>query len=112
MRSRSSIAEFALLRLSRLYPLHFATLILVAFLQFAYMYSHGQFFLYRNTPEAFVTNLVFGSNWFPWQTTTFNGPIWSVSVEIVVYFGFFFVMWTLGPTPFVGMASSFYADIC
>ncbi len=83
---------FFVLRFSRLYPLHFATLLTVALLQIIYTFKHGEAFVYRpNDFIHFLLQLAFASNWFI-TVETFNGPIWSVSAEVVAYFVFFIVL--------------------
>ena len=87
-----SFARFIWLRFSRLYPLHFATLLLVAALNAFYFARHGEYFIYPvNDLKHFLLNLGFASYWGFQADRSFNGPIWSVSVEILVYFLFFAV---------------------
>jgi len=87
--------RFFWLRFSRLYPLHFVTLLLVAGLQLSYFRSHGEYFVYpENGLKEFVLHLFFASNWFHSSSAddySFNGPVWSVSVEVLIY-GLFFVI--------------------
>jgi peptidoglycan/LPS O-acetylase OafA/YrhL len=83
---------FFVLRLSRLYPLHFVTLLLVAVLQPIYFNMHGHFFVYQeNDVRHFLMQLVMASHWGFQSGYSFNGPIWSISVEVLVY-AFFFLM--------------------
>jgi len=83
---RVSAYRFFVLRFSRLYPLHFATLVIVAILQITYIGTHGTSFIYANTDAFhFVLQLAFASNWLNEFPETFNGPIWSVSIEVLVY---------------------------
>ena len=85
--------DFLTRRFSRLYPLHFVTLVSVAVGQYVYYVSHQTTFIYQwNRPIWFISQLLFASNWFTRQPLTFNGPIWSVSIEILVYLSFFFVV--------------------
>jgi peptidoglycan/LPS O-acetylase OafA/YrhL len=87
---RVSFGRFLWLRFSRLYPLHFATLLLVAGLNGLYFARHGEFFIYPiNDLKHFLLNLGFASYWGFQADKSFNGPIWSVSVEILAYFLFF-----------------------
>ena len=87
-----SAYSFFMLRFSRLYPLHFFTLIIVAVLQVAYISSHRDYFIYNhNDVPHFLLQLVFASNWFGRLPLTFNGSVWSVSVEVLAY-AFFFLM--------------------
>jgi peptidoglycan/LPS O-acetylase OafA/YrhL len=85
-----SAGRFAMWRFSRLYPLHFCTLMLVAALQMCYLHASGRFFIYQaNDLGHFLAQLVFASNWMPDSEYSFNGPIWSVSVEVLLYVSFF-----------------------
>lgn len=82
--------KFAILRLSRLYPLHFATLLLVAIGQFFVLRAQGTSFVYQyNDTTHFLLNLLFASSWGLEQGYSFNGPGWSVSIEILLYAMFF-----------------------
>jgi peptidoglycan/LPS O-acetylase OafA/YrhL len=84
--------KFFVLRFSRLYPLHIATLLLVALVQPLYFNLHGYFFVYQENDLAhFLPQLAMASNWGFQDALSFDGPIWSISVEVLVYF-FFFVM--------------------
>jgi peptidoglycan/LPS O-acetylase OafA/YrhL len=84
--------KFFVLRFSRLYPLHIATLLLVALLQPLYFNLNGYFFVYQeNDLTHFLPQLLMASNWGFQDALSFNGPIWSISVEVLVYF-FFFIM--------------------
>jgi len=90
--------QFWLFRFSRLYPLHFITLLYVAALQAGVKAELGNYFVYSvNTPEQFVLNLFFVQHWMPDRKLSFNGPAWSVSVEILLYAVFFLVA-TARPT--------------
>jgi peptidoglycan/LPS O-acetylase OafA/YrhL len=81
--------SFARLRFSRLYPLHFATLLLVGLLQLWFFRSRGAFFAYDgNDWPRFLAQLFMMQNW--WETAqSFNGPAWSVSIEVMLYVIFF-----------------------
>ena len=84
---------FFVFRLSRLYPLHFATLMLVALLQPIYFSLNDTFFVYQNNDIShFMAQLFMASDWAPARSESFNGPIWSVSVEVLVYAAFFFTL--------------------
>jgi peptidoglycan/LPS O-acetylase OafA/YrhL len=85
---------FAVLRLSRLYPLHLATLLAVLAGQWAHERLTGTPFVYpTNDAYYFVLQLFFASAWGLSKTFSFNGPIWSVSVEILLYALFFAFCW-------------------
>ena len=84
-----SFKKFAIWRFSRLYPLHFVTLILVAIMQFIFFKQNGVFFVYAdNSIKDFVLQLFMANFWLPEPVHSFNGPIWSVSVEIIAYIVF------------------------
>jgi len=77
--------EFVVNRFARLYPLHFATLLVVAAEQGAACLRFGTPLLFdHNDSLHFLMQLGFASNWFG-TAMSFNGPIWSVSVEVVLY---------------------------
>ena len=85
--------KFFILRFSRLYPLHFFTLMLVVFLQAIYKYKYEYFFVFQNNDiKHFIYQLFLASNWGFEKGLSFNGPIWSVSVEVLVYCFFFLVL--------------------
>jgi peptidoglycan/LPS O-acetylase OafA/YrhL len=85
--------QFFVRRFSRLYPLHFVTLLAVALLQSAYFNLHGCFFVYQsNDVWHFVTQLFMASEWDGRENLSFNGPIWSVSIEVLVYLWFFLML--------------------
>jgi peptidoglycan/LPS O-acetylase OafA/YrhL len=87
-----SASRFFVLRFSRLYPLHFLTLILVAIGQIMAFGATGEYIIYScNDPARFMLNALFVSEWVPasFRCWSFNGPIWSVSVEVFIYIIFF-----------------------
>ena len=89
--------HFAWLRFSRLYPLHLATLALVAVGQRWMMKTQGCYFVYdQNDKLHFAYNLFLVSGWGVERGFSFNGPIWSVSVEVFLY-GLFFAACRLLP---------------
>jgi len=97
---RDAIAErsvaggkFFVLRFSRLYPLHLVTLLLVALLQPVYFNLHGFFFVYQNNDlPHFLAQLFMASDWGIVHGYSFDGPIWSISIEVLVYFLFFLTL--------------------
>jgi peptidoglycan/LPS O-acetylase OafA/YrhL len=81
---------FFVQRFSRLYPLHFLTLLAMAGIQFWSYRALGYYQIFQyNDPYHFVLNLLFISSWGLARGASFNFPIWSVSVEIVIYWVFF-----------------------
>jgi peptidoglycan/LPS O-acetylase OafA/YrhL len=81
--------KFFINRFARLYPLHFVTLLVVAGLQIGRFHALGNFQTYQfNDLYHFVLNLFFASSWGLELGMSFNGPIWSVSVEVAIYGAF------------------------
>ncbi len=89
-RGSVSSTKFFVWRFSRLYPLHIMTLIVVAILQHQYFLAHKTFFILgHNDFPHFLLQLGLMSNWMSSEPLTFNGPIWSISAEVLVYAAFF-----------------------
>jgi peptidoglycan/LPS O-acetylase OafA/YrhL len=81
--------KFFVLRFSRLYPLHLVTLLLVAMLQPVYFGLNGYFFVYQeNDLRHFLLQLLMILQ----RGNSFNAPIWSILVEVLVYFLFFLML--------------------
>ena len=91
---RISSKNFFINRFARLYPLHFATLILVTFLQ---LFSLGAFDTFQviqiNDFYHFFLNVMFISSWGFENGHSFNAPIWSVSVEVAIYIILFYYLY-------------------
>ncbi|MBC8094839.1 MAG: acyltransferase, partial [Akkermansiaceae bacterium] len=86
-----SLKKFAVLRISRLYPLHLLTLLFVLVAQQVMVVHHGSPFAYTyNDSFHFGLQLFMASNWGFERGYSFNGPIWSVSVEMLLYAAFFY----------------------
>ena len=82
--------DFFINRFARLYPLHFVTLITVAVLQLVSSKTLGHYEITSyNDSYHFLLNLGFISSWGLESGWSFNNPIWSVSVEILIYIIFF-----------------------
>jgi peptidoglycan/LPS O-acetylase OafA/YrhL len=89
--------KFFVLRFSRLYPLHIATLLLVIGLQAAYLSENGFYFVYQqNDLVHFVLQIFLASDWGLLKGYSFNGPIWSISVEVLIYLVFFVTLRNVG----------------
>lgn len=94
--------RFFWLRFSRLYPLHFVTLIIVAALQPLYASLAGQPYVFGdNGITRFFLQLFLADQWAGPSAMSFNGPIWSVSAEIFVYVGFFLLVRSFGKSPWL-----------
>lgn len=80
------ISRFWVWRFARLYPLHFATLITMAFIQWISINLIGGPTVYpQNDTYNFILHLFMASDWGFQKAYGFNAPIWSVSVEILIY---------------------------
>lgn len=89
---RQSAKTFWLHRFARLYPLHLLTLLIMAVLQFLSWRTTGGWTVYGNNDlRHFVLQLFMASNWFSMENS-FNAPIWSVSVEVLIYAAFLIFM--------------------
>ena len=87
---RVAAYEFFALRFSRLYPLHFATLIIVLTGQQLSHSLDGRYIVSPyNDPWHFGLHLFFASAWGLEKGLSLNGPVWSVSVEVLLYAVFF-----------------------
>jgi peptidoglycan/LPS O-acetylase OafA/YrhL len=96
-----SPASFFMDRFSRLYPLHFATLTSVVALQYIYTRFHWDFFVYQtNDVYHSILNLLLIPAWGLEKDWSFNAPIWSVSVEVLLY-AVFFVTCLMGRAKYV-----------
>ena len=85
--------EFFINRFARLYPLHFFTLIIVFFLQYISLINFNSFqFNFINDLYHFMLQVFFISAWGLDDGHSFNGPIWSVSIEIFIYIIFFILI--------------------
>ncbi len=83
--------NYGVLRLSRLYPLHVLTLLVVLLGQAFMHYHSGYFAVYPyNDFYHFVLKMFFASSWGFEHGWSYNAPIWSVSIEILLY-GIFFI---------------------
>jgi peptidoglycan/LPS O-acetylase OafA/YrhL len=73
---------FVFKRAARLFPLHWATLIVVAILQTLYLHRTGRYFIVQvNDACHFVLNLALMQQSGLQHTYSFNGPSWSISAE-------------------------------
>ena len=98
-----SLYEFSIKRFSRLYPLHFVTLIIITILEFYSLFKFGNYQLESNLYDLyhFILNLFFISEWGLQNGYSFNRVVWSVSIEIPVYFGFFILLYFIKKNHFL-----------
>jgi len=87
-----SLSDFAVLRLTRLYPLHFATLFLTAFLQYLVFSKSNSTFIYGNN-DVYHMLLQLSFLNYGWIEVDhfFNAPAWSIALEMAMYFLFYAV---------------------
>ncbi|WP_223534210.1 acyltransferase family protein [Pseudomonas sp. GL-B-16] len=91
--------QFFIERFSRIYPLHLATFGAVALLQMVYTGDTGNAFVYLfNDVYHGVLNIFLAPAWGLEQGWSFNGPAWSISVEVLLYAAFF-LLWRYLPFP-------------
>ncbi|MGC5778806.1 acyltransferase [Methylobacterium sp. NFXW15] len=84
--------SFAVLRFTRLYPLHFVTLLCVGALQTLYRPIAGSpFIIPHNDATHFLLNVLFIQSWGFERGPSFNAASWSISVEVLLYLIFFVV---------------------
>jgi peptidoglycan/LPS O-acetylase OafA/YrhL len=83
-----TLLQFSVARFSRLYPLHLAALLTVGVLEFWFHALSGQFYIYpANDSMHFVMSLFFIQ--LSGQKAAFNGPEWSLFIELLMYAAFF-----------------------
>jgi peptidoglycan/LPS O-acetylase OafA/YrhL len=104
---RLTPSEFFVLRFSRLYPLHLVTLLLVAIGQTVYAGINGGSFVYaHNDVRHFALNILLAPSIGLERGYSYNGPVWSVSVEVVLYAVFFmFCRFRISRTSFLLVVS-------
>lgn len=82
--------DFFVRRFSRLYPIHLLTLFIVAVLVNLYYRSFNTYPLYKyNDSYHLVLNMFFLHRGFFDKGHSFNGPAWSLSIEVIMYVIFF-----------------------
>jgi peptidoglycan/LPS O-acetylase OafA/YrhL len=85
--------QFSVARFSRLYPLHLATLLIVAAAQATYAsINQGVSWVFNpNDLPNFVMHLLIFPLWTPHRNFTFNTPVWTLIIEVLLYLVFFLV---------------------
>jgi peptidoglycan/LPS O-acetylase OafA/YrhL len=87
---RCTFKQFSIARFARLYPLHLLTLVLVTILQsIHWTQSHNYFVFIYNDLYHFILQLLMINSWGFAEGHSFNGPFWTVSLEIIFYLIFF-----------------------
>lgn len=97
--------SFSVARFSRLYPLHLATFGAVMAGQALYRAQNGTFFIYSfNDGYHALLNVFMASGWGLEKGPSYNGPIWSVSIEVLLYLMFFLLCrWRSGRPIMLGV---------
>jgi peptidoglycan/LPS O-acetylase OafA/YrhL len=94
---KTPFGNFMCYRLTRLYPVHFITLLSLIILQYIMISMNGHTFIIQNNDTYhFLLNLFVVHSWGFEKTPAlngFNGPSWSVSVELLLYLLFFLISW-------------------
>eukprot|EP00102_Acyrthosiphon_pisum_P017134 XP_008188377.1 PREDICTED: uncharacterized protein HI_0392-like [Acyrthosiphon pisum] len=90
VRGTLSAKDFAVDRISRIYPLHIFTFLLVGLLQYTSMESSGYYlaFIYNDSYHALL-NVFMLHAWGVERGFSFNAPSWSISIESLLYLMFF-----------------------
>ncbi|HET6151060.1 MAG TPA: acyltransferase [Polyangia bacterium] len=110
---RTGARDFFFLRLSRLYPLQVATLLVCAAIQWSRLIRHQPTIIYGSNNDLyhFFLQLTYLHVWFE-AGWSYNEPSWSVCGEVFVYMLFFvfaarrpksYVLWAI-LTVFIGIA--------
>ncbi len=88
--NKITFSEFFKLRFSRLYPLHFLTLVAMVLI---FYFSNLNTFtgMVRGDLKHLLLNIFLIHKWGFEQFGSFNEPSWSVSIEILLYLIFFLV---------------------
>lgn len=82
--------NFMILRISRLYPLHFLSLVFVIII-FYFLESKNFLNPIQADFKHFILNILLIQEWGLKSFASFNEPSWSISVEILMYIIFFII---------------------
>jgi peptidoglycan/LPS O-acetylase OafA/YrhL len=89
-----SLKKYCVFRFSRLYPLHWLTLLIVAFFVLFRQFTGLSYFpfggAYKYNLPLFLLNIpLMQYGWFYSAYKSFNGNAWTLSIEIMMYLLFF-----------------------
>jgi len=112
-----SFSKYMFYRFSRLYPLHLVTLLFIALIQSIWIVAKGNLLLFPvSQPDYydinhFVLQIFFASQWGLQKGPSFNDPVWSVSIEILLYMMFYVTMrrWGRSALLWAGLSACGYA---
>lgn len=97
-----SFKQFFIARFARLYPLHLFTLLFIVIIQTLNYTKFGYFqIVLTNDIYHIFLQFFMASNWGFQDESSFNSPIWSISVEILIYGLFFLSLKYLKFKPFL-----------
>ena len=85
-----SLNKFVILRISRLYPLHFLTLFLVFIIYMTLNFNNFYNPINVNLKHL-ILNLLLIHEWGFKSYASFNEPSWSISIEFLMYLIFFLI---------------------
>lgn len=93
IRNWRDLLKFQFLRLARLYPIHIIFLFAFAFIEIAKYIAESKFGISGPNSKAFQANNIYAfadnvfliAGLYPTQSSTFNGPSWSICVEFYTY---------------------------
>jgi peptidoglycan/LPS O-acetylase OafA/YrhL len=90
-KKNSSFVSFFVKRFARLYPLHILTLFLIIIIQFLFSYIFGsnQLYTFNDLYHLFLNIFLLLGIGLE-EGRSFNSPVWTVAMEVYVYFVFFF----------------------
>lgn len=85
--------SFFINRISRLYPLHILTLVIVAVVQYSRLLSNHSFFIFQNNDlyHLFLNVFFLQAGLFN-DGPSFNAASWSLSCEMAAYILFFYIL--------------------
>jgi peptidoglycan/LPS O-acetylase OafA/YrhL len=89
-----SLKKYCVLRFSRLYPLHWLMLLVVAFFVLFRQFNGLSYFpfdgAFKYSPLLFLLNIpLMQYGWFYSAYKSFNGNAWTLSIEVMMYLLFF-----------------------
>jgi len=90
-KKKISFKKFFILRFSRLYPLHFLTLLITVILFFLFDIFNVNSEIINGDLKHFILNILLLQSWGLENFQSFNEPAWSISIEIMCYFIFYYI---------------------
>ena len=91
----SDVGRFLVRRIGRIWPLHAAVLAAFVLFESARQLAQQDGFGPSRSLGSLADNLLLTHAWGFEQILTWNGPSWSISVELALYIAFALVLWRL-----------------